>query len=225
MHSTIFEHYFSTFWYSCVCQTRDYIGGDAKSGLIMRWTCQGRRRKKGNLLFKNYFRDPPFKICFLAPIASEHTLSHWQTSVFPLEIKAKWIPWTNGCPLHKQVFFWDIACLVKCSHLTFSFACHFQCFFELSWWVFGFIQMSWIITRNAKVCFLLKWWACFFARFITLECKVSKDRSIGQLYLPAYNWAHAGRTGTELMGAVPSSAEELHDIHDCLGHMRSPWQK
>lgn len=59
---------------------------------------------------------------------------------------------------------------------------------------------------------------------MTLVCKVSKDRNTRQLYLP-YNWAHAGRPGTELMGALPSSAEEVHDIHDWLGFIRSQWQK
>lgn len=62
------------------------------------------------------------------------------------------------------------------------------------------------------------------ARFMTLACKVSKDRNMGQLYL-LYDWAHAGRPGTELLGALPSSAEELHDIPDWLGCVRSQWQK
>lgn len=52
-----------------------------------------------------------------------------------------------------------------------------------------------------------------------------EDRNVGQLYLPACNRAHAGRTGTELMGAASSSPEELHDIHDCLSHIRNQWQK
>lgn len=165
-------------------------------------------------------------MCFLASFASKCTLCPCQRIVFPSEINPKWIPWAIGCPFHKQVSFWDLSCLIKCSHLTFSFAWHFQCSFELSQWIFRFIQMFWIKTRNAKVWFPLKRWACFLARFIALECKVSReDRNVGQLYLPAYNWTHASGTGTELMGAVPSSAEELHDIRDCLGHIRSQWQK
>lgn len=92
----------------------------------------GEERKKGNLLFKNYLRAPTFKSCFLAPIASERMLSHCQRSTFPLETKPKLIPWAIDCPLCKQVSFWDLSCLIKCCHLTFSFAWHFQCFFELS---------------------------------------------------------------------------------------------
>lgn len=39
------------------------------------------KKKKRNLLFKNYFRDSTFKISFLSPMASKHTLSHCKEAV------------------------------------------------------------------------------------------------------------------------------------------------
>lgn len=177
---------------------------------------QNEKKKKGFYFLKiilgsPHFRDSIFAFC---PQLLLSILYHTAKEAF-FHQKLSQINSIGNCVPHPQarVFLQSLM----------PYETDIQHTFILTWCI---QNLLWILIlskcpgKKTKGLIPTKVTGLFLAHFMTLPCKVSEDRNLGQLYLP-YSWAHVDRPGTELMGALLRNCM----TSDWLGYIRHQWPK